>query len=229
MSPTGQRISKLPEHDPRLLLAAQAYLAELEGGGRPDRRAFASRYPDLAAELEPYLATLDLFHSPAATLPFGLHPPAREEALAAEPPGDFRILREIGRGGMGTVYDAVQTSLGRLHQIALQLQGPRAFREPEVAAALKLTAQQSERIRAVVAETFTNGPHGPRGPGGASGSRHGPGGSSEKSHNERDRDMQAARARILALLTPEQTQRWQEITGAPYGGRVPPGPYCSPP
>jgi serine/threonine protein kinase len=103
------------EDDPRLLRAAQEYLAALEAGQRPDRGAFVARFPDLAGELETYLDALDLFHAaaPATALPTPAAVPS------AEPLGDFRIVREIGRGGMGTVYEAVQLSLGR--KVALKV------------------------------------------------------------------------------------------------------------
>jgi serine/threonine protein kinase len=107
--------------DPRLLRAVQEYLQELEAGQQPDRDALAKRFPDLAEAMAPYLDALDVVQ---AAVPL-LHPPSGDRpAPAAEEPraellGDFRIVREIGRGGMGVVYEAVQRSLGR--RVALKV------------------------------------------------------------------------------------------------------------
>jgi serine/threonine protein kinase len=97
--------------DPRLKEAVQDYLAELEAGRRPERRAFLARFADLADALPVFLDGLDLVHAARPAPP----PPADQ----AEPLGDFRIVREIGRGGMGVVYEAVQLSLGR--RVALKV------------------------------------------------------------------------------------------------------------
>ena len=118
MNPTPQSPDAPVEDDPRLLRAAQAYLAELEAGRRPERQEFVARFPDLADELAPYLDAIDMVHAvPLRGSPRGQD--TTDESLPAEPLGDFRLVREIGRGGMGVVYEAVQLSLGR--RVALKV------------------------------------------------------------------------------------------------------------
>jgi serine/threonine protein kinase len=111
-------VNPTADDDPRLLRAAQDYLAELEAGRHPDRREFAARYPEVADALEPYLDALDLFQA-APRLHSSSGRTAAVDPPPAEPLGDFRIEREIGRGGMGVVYEAVQMSLGR--RVALKV------------------------------------------------------------------------------------------------------------
>lgn len=101
------------DDDPRVLQISREYLADLEAGRRPDRQAYLSRYPELAECLSEYLDGIDL----AQTLRPMVSPPPAEHT--SQPLGDFQIIREVGRGGMGIVYEAVQLSLGR--KVALKV------------------------------------------------------------------------------------------------------------
>ena len=74
-----------------------------------------------------------------------LHPPAER----------VRIALEQARANEAEV-DVILTPSQRvrLRQIALQSEGPTAFREPEVIESLALTLRQRERLRAIEEETF---------------------------------------------------------------------------
>lgn len=93
--------------DPRLLELARQYLHDVEAGECPDRAAYLARYPELATELAEFLDGIDLAQS-LAPVP-----------ISGRPLGDFQIVRELGHGGMGTVYEATQLSLGR--RVALKV------------------------------------------------------------------------------------------------------------
>ncbi|MES2793104.1 MAG: serine/threonine-protein kinase [Planctomycetota bacterium] len=104
----NQNPDSLAEDDPRILQISREYLAELEAGRAPNRQVYLERYPELAEVLSEYLDGIQL----AQTLrPMAV--PQSPEHTTASPLGDFQIVREIGRGGMGIVYEAIQLSLGR--------------------------------------------------------------------------------------------------------------------
>jgi WD40 repeat protein/serine/threonine protein kinase len=91
---------------------ADEFAARYRAGERPSLQEYIDRHPALAEdirELFPAMVEIEQVKDD--------HQDAAEQAAPAAPAlrqlGDFRILREVGKGGMGIVYEAEQVSLGR--------------------------------------------------------------------------------------------------------------------
>ncbi len=91
-----------------LVRVLDGYMADLQAGRAPNKASLLAAHPDLASQLEQCLAGIEFIH--------------RAGRATGDVPtqlGDFRIRREIGRGGMGVVYEAEQLSLHRM--VALKI------------------------------------------------------------------------------------------------------------
>jgi serine/threonine protein kinase len=131
-----------PAEDPRLTQALEEYLAALEAGQCPSRQQFLARYPDIADRLADHLEGLDFLHTTAASMQAGDGLPPGGPAPCLE---DFQVVREVGRGGMGIVYEAVQRSLQR--RVALKVLSLGATLDPRHLQRFKNEAQAAAQLQ----------------------------------------------------------------------------------
>jgi serine/threonine-protein kinase len=167
----GEERNDASAREQRVDRVLAAYLEAEQAGQAPDREELLRQHPDLADELRSFFADRDRFLRLAEPIdPAGRDgdciarpgpmpgAPAPAEAVtlsagATSAPatdskvryfGDYELLEEIARGGMGVVYKARQTSLNRTVALKMILAGELAAppdvqrfrREAEAAAGL---------------------------------------------------------------------------------------------
>jgi eukaryotic-like serine/threonine-protein kinase len=110
---------------------ADEFLDQLSRGQAPDVGDYARRYPEIASVLPQILPAVRMI----SEMPVGGLAPL----ALTEPLGEFRLIREIGRGGMGVVYEAEQTSLGR--RVALKVLAAIPGRDGKQLARFQIEAQ----------------------------------------------------------------------------------------
>jgi serine/threonine protein kinase len=109
------------EDNPVLTDLVEAFAARVQAGEAVDAEAYARAHPPYEATLRrllpAVLAMTDLGDSNDAQR--GGVPATASPSVPLERLGDFQLLQEVGRGGMGVVYQAEQVSLGR--RVALKV------------------------------------------------------------------------------------------------------------
>ena len=122
------------------------YLQAIETGEMVDQEAFLDRYPEIKEELRECLEAMEYIDgvghsSKAADRPA----PGSEPLQPLSALGDYRIIRELGRGGMGVVNEAEQLSIGR--KVALKVLPFAAVLDPKSLSRFKHEAQAAGALK----------------------------------------------------------------------------------
>jgi serine/threonine protein kinase/WD40 repeat protein len=126
---------------------AEGFVERYRRGERPSLTEYVSRYPELAEQIRdlfPALVMMEDIRPGPGTLPGAAAAAPAAGGSKPERVGDYRILREIGRGGMGIVYEAEQESLGR--HVALKVLPSQTLLDPKQVQRFQREAKAAARL-----------------------------------------------------------------------------------
>jgi serine/threonine protein kinase len=118
-------------------MAVEAFLAERRLGTSSDVRAFGAQHAYLGAGLVEALESLEALESARTPIP-------PHELSPGSQFGAYRIVREVGRGGMGVVYEAIEAPLGR--RVALKCLPPELVTKRSARARFEREAAITSRL-----------------------------------------------------------------------------------
>jgi tetratricopeptide (TPR) repeat protein len=134
-----------PPHDPIDDLA-EDFARRWRAGERPRLEEYAGQHPDRADEIRAMLSAVVMMEQLKPRRQDAGPPPVPLPPPAAPPDrlGDYRIVREIGRGGMGVVYEAHQESLHR--RVAIKVLPGHLLANENLRARFRREAQAAARL-----------------------------------------------------------------------------------
>lgn len=131
--------------DQQLLdLLADRFATELRNGKSPLIKEYQKADPKLADEIAEVLSSVAMIEDLKRQSETNSASGDRLGSLEIERLGDYRIIRELGRGGMGIVYEAVHESLGRT--VAIKVLPSRLFGDPAALMRFQKEAQAAANL-----------------------------------------------------------------------------------
>lgn len=121
---------------------ADDFLDRCDRGERPDPEEYAARHPKAAPAIRRALRWLR--PNPPGADPVEPSSDPDPTPVIGRVLSDFRIVREVGRGGMGVVYEAEQVSLGR--RVALKVLPFAALSDPRLLQRFKNEARAAAAL-----------------------------------------------------------------------------------
>ncbi|MEM8679200.1 MAG: serine/threonine-protein kinase [Planctomycetota bacterium] len=141
-SPDSQHDSRDPVEE-----IAERFIAQLRGGETTSIEEYQAAYPQYAEQIAALFPTLLVMED--------VKPPESNPMRSRDSTdtllernlkrlGDYRIIRRIGYGGMGIVYEAEQESLGR--RVAMKIFAPTLFSSPRQIRRFEREAQAAAKL-----------------------------------------------------------------------------------